>query len=61
MFCEAPFCDESFSSFWYDLWTGEIFFFNGDMRTIESFIVNIKQEDTHDFSIKQLIEISLIR
>lgn len=58
MFCDSPFCDDSISSFLYDLWNGEIFFFSGDVRTVESFIVHAKQEDSRDFLVSQIISFS---
>lgn len=41
MFCDGPFCDDSFSSFWYDLWNGEIFYFTGDIQALREFISEI--------------------
>lgn len=63
MFCEAPFCDIPFTSFYELFVNGEIFYFDADIQQLVSFTFDIQQTGNFDFDIQleNLFASSIIR
>lgn len=63
MFCEAPFCDIPFTSFYELFVNGEIFYFDADIQQLVNFTFDIQQTGNFDFDIQleNLFASSIIR
>lgn len=51
MFCEAPFCDLPFTSFYELFVNGEIFYFDADIQQSGIFILDIQQQQNFDSTV----------
>lgn len=53
MFCESPFCDLPFASFYELFVNGEIFYFDADIQQFLSFSFDIQQSGIFILDIQQ--------
>lgn len=54
MFCEAPFCDIPFTSFYEIFVNGEIFYFDADIQQLVGFVFDIQQSEGFIVTIDQI-------
>jgi len=63
MFCEAPFCDIPFTSFYEIFINGEIFSLDADIQQLVGFVFDIQQSGQFDadIQIEKLFTSTIIR
>lgn len=61
MFCEAPFCDMPFTSFYEFFVNGEVFYFDAEIQQLISFTFDIQQTGSFSLYIEQEKDLEVVR
>jgi hypothetical protein len=61
MFCEAPFCDIPFTSFYEIFANGEVFYFDVEIQQLIGFTFDIQQTGVFLLDIQQQQDIEVVR
>lgn len=61
MFCEAPFCDIPFTSFYEIFVNGEVFYFDAEIQQLVSFTFDIQQSGSFSLYIEQEKDLEVVR